>query len=119
MREKELDFSNTIFKLRTERGYTQLSVAEHIGVDSSTYSKMEKGTIGVSIEKLAKIAAFYHLSLIDIIAYPKKYICTDDLNGSAQEKEKQKVLLQIELTEEKREQVLKIVLGNGHSDILK
>ncbi len=54
------------------------------------------------------------MSEIDIITYPVKYLPVDKVT-----KEPVKAVLQIELSKEKRDQVFKLVFGEGCSEILK
>ena len=47
----------------------QKEVAIHIGVDKSTYSKIEKGIREVTVTELNKMAKLFNLSVDEIINY--------------------------------------------------
>jgi transcriptional regulator with XRE-family HTH domain len=121
MKQKEKSITATIVsnisKIRNRHEIKQATLAEAIGVDDSTYSKIESGRVGLSLEKLAKIASYFKMSIIDVITYPKIYRDTD---SSTKEGKKQtpKVMVQLELDEEKKEQVLKIIFGENNLEIL-
>jgi len=51
----------TIRKLRRERGLTQQQLAEHLGVDRSTYAYYESGRSKLSIDVIVKLAHFYQI----------------------------------------------------------
>ena len=66
---------NHILKeLRKLRGYTQLDLAIALGIDNSTYAKIEKGSSDVSLSKLEQIASFYKISVVELLAYPKMVV---------------------------------------------
>ena len=41
-----------ILKIRTNKGFTQQNVAEHLGIEQGSYSLIEKGRRELSIERL-------------------------------------------------------------------
>ena len=49
--------------LREEKMLTQSDVAEKLGVSQAAYSRLEKGEIEVSLNKLIKLSELYGLSL--------------------------------------------------------
>lgn len=49
--------------LREEKLLTQSDVAEKLGVSQAAYSRLEKGEIEVSLNKLIKLSELYGLSL--------------------------------------------------------
>jgi len=118
MKEIERNIVTNIIKIRHSNDIKQATVATAINVDSSTYSKIESGQMGLSIERLAEIASFFNMSMIDVITYPKKYVNIEELLKEEGEKKKPKVFLQMELEEEKRDEVLKIILGEENLKII-
>ena len=50
-----------IRKLRKERGLTQQQVAEHLGIDRSTYAYYESGRTRTNIDVIIKLAQFYQV----------------------------------------------------------
>lgn len=54
-------------KLRKSHGYSQVVVADHIGIDRSTYAKYELGR-SPDVETLAKLAAFYNIPINNVLS---------------------------------------------------
>jgi len=50
-----------IRNLRKERGLTQQQVAEHLGIDRSTYAYYESGRTRVNIDVIIRLAHFYQV----------------------------------------------------------
>lgn len=99
-----------ILKIRTNKGFTQQNVAEHLGIEQGSYSLIEKGRRELSIERLLQIAIFLEVDVKDIITYPNtEYNNSDD---------EVKAVLQIELKKDKKEQVMKLIFGDNNLEIL-
>ena len=58
-----MTIGNTIKKLREENNLTQEYMADRLGIQQSTYSKIERDEIDVSISKIQKIAHVFNVSL--------------------------------------------------------
>lgn len=56
-----MQFCERLTQARKERGYTQLQIAEAIGVAKSTYAGYEKGMREPDLFKLKKIISFLHV----------------------------------------------------------
>lgn len=80
-------------QLRKEKGYTQRSFADEIGISPRTYSGIESGAHSTSIETLVEISKVLGTSL--------DYIILGKENND----------LSIDIPEEKREVALKILKG--------
>jgi transcriptional regulator with XRE-family HTH domain len=56
-------------------------VANHIGVDKSAYSKIEKGSRALTVEELQKVAQLFNMTTDQIINYdgkmPKEVVIED------------------------------------------
>ena len=102
-----------IEKILKDRDIKQSVAADWIDVDPSQFSKILRGQVQLSIRQLAKFARGVELREIDIITYPAVYSAPEDEdNGPAE------VLLQMRLTKEKKDQVLKLVFGENNIEIL-
>ena len=99
-----------ILKIRTDKGFTQQNVAEHLGIEQGSYSLIEKGRRELSIERLLQIAIFLGGDVKDIITYHNR-----EYNNSDDEV---KAVLQIELKKDKKEQVMKLIFGDNNLEIL-
>lgn len=67
-------FGKLLKALRTERGFSQTMVAEHLEVDRSTYTKYELGRLP-DIAALAKLSSLYGISadsMISVFFPPEK-----------------------------------------------
>lgn len=51
-----------LLELRKEKGVTQQTVADMLGIDRSNYSKYELGKLEVNIDMLRKLSKFYGVS---------------------------------------------------------
>ena len=61
--KKEITKYPRIAELRKSQERSKLNVATHTGIEQSYYTKMENGTINVSLDNLIKIADFYEVSI--------------------------------------------------------
>lgn len=61
--------ADNIKKIREEKDFLQKQVATHIGVDKSTYSKIEKGTREVTVKELQKMAELFNVSIDQIVNF--------------------------------------------------
>lgn len=63
---------DNIKNIREEKGLKQIEVANHIGVDKSAYSKIEKGTRALAIEELQRMAEVFGMTTDQILNYNGK-----------------------------------------------
>jgi transcriptional regulator with XRE-family HTH domain len=75
----EFDLSNLLLKsdtmqlnekiklLRLSKNYTQIYMAEELGIDAANYSRLEKGLVKISTERLAKIAQILSIDIKTLI----------------------------------------------------
>lgn len=109
---------NEIFKeIRTKRGLSQEFMAEKLGIDSSAVSNIEKGKRDVKVKELGIIASAFGMSIQDLIGYPNKYKMIDNQDNE-DNKNDNKVMLCIELTKDKKDQILKLAFGENVIEIL-
>lgn len=102
-----------IRKIMNERGLYQARLAMEADLSEKTLSKILKGDQHLSLENFSKIAMALSLREIDLITYPDRYDLTGDVEHGPAE-----VLLQMRLTKEKKDQVLKLVFGENNIEIL-
>lgn len=66
---------NKIKNIRELKNLKQSYMAEQLHISQAAYSKLEKGGIKVSTEKLSQIAEILHVKIEDIISFDKeKYL---------------------------------------------
>lgn len=99
--------------IRRNKGYSQEYLASQIGMKQAGLSLIMSGERELKYNTLLQIANALQESVIDVIAYPDKYVLRKDYNISTE------TILQIKLDNEKKEQVLKIVFGEEAAELLK
>ncbi|GAA3954497.1 helix-turn-helix domain-containing protein [Chitinophaga oryziterrae] len=62
-----MNLANNIKTIREEKGLMQKDVANHIGVDKSTYSKIEKGLREITVAELLKMSQLFNCSIDQIV----------------------------------------------------
>lgn len=102
-----------IKKILKDRGIKQAVAADWIEVDPSQFSKILSGKVLLSIRQLADFARGVELREIDILTYPLRY-----REPEPNEEGPADVLVQLRLTKEKKDQVLKLVFGENNIEIL-
>lgn len=115
---KESDVIKKIMQIRNLKGFTKRDVAQKVHLSDATYGRIESGKIALSYNLLAEIANIFEMSVIDVLAYPAKFVEYDKLTAEEKKLRKPKVILQLELEEDKKEQVLKVVFGENNLQIL-
>ncbi len=64
------DIRNTlaknVYKYRTKSGYSKEALSLALGFDNSYISKLERCTVNITVDKLAKIAEFLGVKVSDL-----------------------------------------------------
>jgi len=92
-------------------------MAEKLGIDSSAVSNIEKGKRDVKVKELGIIAKAFEISVQDLIGYPNKYKIVGNQENEKNDNDN-KVMLCIELTKDKKDQILKLAFGENVIEIL-
>ncbi len=90
-----------------DRNLTQAAIAKCIETSPSQLNKILKNQVKLSISQLSKLATHLAMSEIDIITYPDKYVKASSENDPID------AILQIKLSRKKKDEVLKLVLGDN------
>ena len=104
----------TIKELRIIHNKTQADIAFVLNLETSAYGKLERGVTDITLKKLETIAAYFNMSVTDLIAYPKKLISADSIINAEIE---EKVTLTIELKKEKKDRALELVFGKHNLEL--
>lgn len=105
--------AENILKIMNDRKMTQAAIAELMGTSPSQLSRELKGEIGISLVQIENLATALSMREIDIITYPDVYeLKKKEGEGPV------KAILQIELKEEKRDEVLNLVFGKKGVELL-
>lgn len=82
-----MTLAENIKKLREDKGLMQKEVAAEIGLKPAHYNKIEKGLVEPSVEVLDKLAAFYGVSIDDIVHFSNvtpKAVTMEDKSSAEQ-----------------------------------
>ena len=104
---------NNLRKVMRDRGLTQAAIAEYAGTSASQFSKILNGSVSLSLSQLSDIATRLSMREIDLITYPDIYVKSDE-----REQEPVEPVMQIKLSKDKKDQVLKLVFGENNIEIL-
>ena len=99
-----------IIAIRNKKGFSQDYMASKIGLKQSGYGLIERGERRLQVSTLIQIALAFEMHVVDLILFPNSFISSMD--------DKIKASLTIELTKEKKDQVLKLVFGETNIEIL-
>ena len=72
----------TAIRIREERlrqNITQQAVAEYLGIDISSYSRLENGTVEITISRLEAIAEYFKVSVVTLL--PPNLQATVNINN--------------------------------------
>lgn len=100
---------NNLRKIMNDKNMKQATIAEYAGVTPSQFSKILSGQVQLSLSQLSNIAQGLSLREIDIFTYPDVYVKDGDQRSSTDD-----AVLQIKLSKEKRDKVMRIVLGEDN-----
>lgn len=114
----ENEFVQTVLmnlrKIKNDKGLSQETLAEYADTSASQYSKILSGGVQLSLQQLSNIATRLNMRVVDIITYPDVLIEKSRNNNE----EPIEAILQIKLTKDKKDQVLKLVFGENNIEIL-
>lgn len=74
---KELNIGQSLLKNRHKRGITQEELAEYIGVSKASVSKWETAATYPDITLLPQLAAFFHISIDELLGYEPQMPAAD------------------------------------------
>ena len=103
-----MDIVKNILTIRKEKGITQEFIADTLSVDTSVVSNIEKGKRELKVSELDKIANALGVDLLYLITYPYKY----EKNTKGLNDKIPKVILQVELEDKVKPDVIKLAFGD-------
>ena len=65
---RQLALCSRLRRMRIETDRTQKQVAEHMGISQAAYSRLEKGEIEVTVQKLFALSDLYSIPVDKIIS---------------------------------------------------
>lgn len=102
-----MDLASNIKTIREKQDLMQKEVALHIGVDKSTYSKIEKGLREVTVVELLKLTKLFNLTADQILNYNENIIPTEVVMEDKSSIEQMQLLQQLD--EEDKNTIFKII----------
>ena len=69
-----------VTKLREKKGFSQEYVAEQLGINQSTYGKLERDISNITLDRLYKIAGVLEEDITTLLDIGKKNIFTNQTN---------------------------------------
>ena len=104
---------DNILKIRREKFIRQEFIANALGVDTSVVSNIENGKRELKVKELEIIAKALTVDVIYLLTYPHVYVKQEKSAPTPIE-----AVLQLKLTGEKRDEVLKLILGDRDLNLL-
>lgn len=101
-----------ILKILKTTDLKRSAIAAEAFTEPTALSKVLSGQRRLTVNELANIANAFGMSPLDLITYPVKYVPAE------KNEEPTEVYLQLRLTKEKKDQVLKLVFGENNIEIL-
>lgn len=110
MNQEQSEILSKIKILREKHNFSQDQMAEKMNITQSKYARFESGRTKTDLETLINFCDKLNLSLKEFFVYPDKL---------QQNNNDLKAILQIELREDKKDQVLKFIFGDNNLELLK
>ncbi|AMS27543.1 hypothetical protein AEM51_11460 [Bacteroidetes bacterium UKL13-3] len=68
-----------LIALRKQNGYTQQQIADYLGIDTTSYGRLERGERKISTERLELLAVYYKLPVHELLQKEKNTIVTQQI----------------------------------------
>lgn len=68
-----------LIALRKQNGYTQQQIADYLGIDTTSYGRLERGERKISTERLELLAVYYKLTVHELLQKEKNTIVTQQI----------------------------------------
>ena len=104
---------DNILKIRRKKFISQEFIANALGVDTSVVSNIENGKRELKVKELEIIASALNVDVLYLLTYPHVYVKKE--KGAPTPVE---AVLQLKLTGEKRDKVLKLIFGDSDLKLL-
>ena len=101
-----------IKEIREKADYSQDEMAEKMHISQSTYARFELQTTKIDLQRIEAFAKAINMAPIDVITFPDRYINVVDIGREINRTEPE-VIVQIKVTQSKRDAILKTILGDN------
>jgi len=102
-----------IVKIRREKFISQEFIANALGVDTAVVSNIENGKRELKVKELEIISKALDVDVLYLLTYPHVYV-----RKGKDEPKPMEAVLQLKLTGEKRDQILKLIFGDSDLKLL-
>ena len=103
-----------LVKIMRDKNLKQSVLADYMETTPSQLSRILNGSLNVSLSHISNLAQNLSLREIDIFTYPDRYEC----HAKKDDDEPVEAILQIRLSKDKKDQVMKLVFGENNIEIL-
>ena len=77
-----MNLNNNLKAIRKKKGLSQQEVAEYLGIDTTSYGRLERGDRKISADRLNKLASYYNTTISNLIDGLNESIDNNKLNES-------------------------------------
>jgi len=102
-----------IINIRKRKGISQEFIAFSLHVDTAVISNIERGKRELKVSELEIIAKALGVDVLYLLTYPHVYVKKEKSHSEPIE-----AMLQLKLTGDKREKVLKMIFGDNDLEFL-
>jgi transcriptional regulator with XRE-family HTH domain len=102
-----------IFSIIEEKNLNQCVISDALGKDGAVASRLMSGKRDLKVYELEIIAKALEEDVLYLLTYPDRYV-----KKETKKPEQVEAILQIKLQADKKEQILKLVLGDNNIEIL-
>ena len=93
--------------IRLQKSINQQVIADTLNLDVAVVSNIENGKRDLRVKELKIISNVLGISHVDLFTYPDKYV-----KLSQKEEDQTEAILQIKLTKEKKDQIMRMLFGH-------
>lgn len=93
--------------IRLQKSINQQVIADALNLDVAVVSNIENGKRDLRVKELKIISNVLGISPVDLFTYPDKYV-----KLSQKEEDQTEAILQIKLTKEKKDQIMRMLFGH-------
>ena len=106
-----------IKELREAAGFSQEKMAEKMNLTQSSYARFEQQKTKIDLERVEEFAKQLDKSLIEVLAYPERYINVKDI-GKELNAQSPEIIIQLKVMGRKREDILQLIFGDNDLKII-
>ena len=93
--------------IRLQKSINKQVIADALNLDVAVVSNIENGKRDLRVKELKIISNVLGTSPVDLLTYPDKYV-----KLSQKEEDQTEAILQIKLTKEKKDQIMRMLFGH-------